>query len=85
VAAAIDIDAGQIRSVRLAAGGVGTKPWRFREAETLLVGGGSNQDAWERAAGQCIADATPAPQNGFKVELLRRAVIRALARVGGAA
>ncbi len=85
VAAAIAVEAGRIRSVRLAAGGVGTKPWRFREAEALLLGRESNQDTWHRAAAKCIEGAAPASQNGFKVELLRRTIIRALARIGGAA
>ena len=81
VAAGLDIDGHRIRAVRLAAGGVGTRPWRFREAEALVTGQLANADTWQRAAEKCIEAAAPAAQNGFKVELLRRIVIRALTRV----
>jgi xanthine dehydrogenase YagS FAD-binding subunit len=84
VAAGLDIDGNRIRSARLAAGGVGTRPWRFREAEELVVGQLANPDTWHRAAEKCIEAAAPAAQNAFKVELLRRIVIRALTRVAGA-
>ena len=84
VAAGLDIDGPRVRSVRLAAGGVGTRPWRFREAEELVVGQLANSDTWHRAAEKCIEGAVPAGQNAFKVELLRRMVIRALTRVAGA-
>ena len=84
VAAGLDMDGHRIRSVRLAAGGVGTRPWRFREAEALVVGAPAHPDTWHRAAEKCIEAAAPAAQNGFKVELLRRMLIRALTRVASA-
>jgi len=84
VAAGLDMDGHRIRSVRLAAGGVGTRPWRFREAEALVVGAPAHADTWHRAAEKCIEAAAPAAQNGFKVELLRRMLIRALTRVASA-
>jgi xanthine dehydrogenase YagS FAD-binding subunit len=85
VAAAIETHGGRIRTARLAAGGVGTTPWRFREAEALLAARMPDDAAWSQAADACIAGAVPATQNGFKVELLRRTVRRALAQAGGVA
>ena len=41
--------------------------------------------AWSQAADACVAGAVPAAQNGFKVELLRRTVLRALTQAGGVA
>jgi xanthine dehydrogenase YagS FAD-binding subunit len=79
VAAAVHIQDGTIADVRLALGGVGTKPWRARRAEASLLG----QPAWEanfaEAARQELATAEPRPLNAFKVELAQRAIIRALA------
>jgi xanthine dehydrogenase YagS FAD-binding subunit len=82
VAAAIETDGGRIRTARLAAGGVGTTPWRFRRAEALLAARMPDEDAWSAAADACVAGAVPASQNGFKVQLLRRTVQRALAHAG---
>ena len=40
-AAALHIEGGVIREARLAAGGVGTRPWRLRACEEALVGNGA--------------------------------------------
>ena len=37
-AVAVDVHGGRMRAVRVALGGVATKPWRSREAEAALVG-----------------------------------------------
>jgi xanthine dehydrogenase YagS FAD-binding subunit len=81
VAAALDITDGVIRAARLAAGGVGTMPWRFRASETALVGQRAGRDAWEAAARLAIEGAQPLSGNHFKVELLRRTVVRTLEMV----
>ncbi len=78
VAAALYLSGGIVRAARLAAGGVGTRPWRFRVSEEALVGQSPGQPAWEAAAGLAIAGARPLSGNAFKVELLRRTIIRAL-------
>lgn len=81
VAAALEIDDGEIRSARIAAGGVATKPWRLRVSEAFLVGRRPDTDAWNDAADRAIEGARPLAGNGYKVELLRRTVIRALESV----
>jgi xanthine dehydrogenase YagS FAD-binding subunit len=78
VATALEIDAGTIVNARIAAGGVATKPWRLREAEAALAGRRADAAAWQAAADTAVAGARPLAGNAYKVELLRRSVIRAL-------
>jgi xanthine dehydrogenase YagS FAD-binding subunit len=79
VAAAVHIQDGTITDVRLALGGVGTKPWRARRAEASLRGQPASEANFAEAARQELATAEPRPLNAFKVELAQRAIIRALA------
>jgi xanthine dehydrogenase YagS FAD-binding subunit len=79
VAAAVHSQDGTITDVRLALGGVGTKPWRARRAEASLLGQPASEANFAEAARQELATAEPRPLNAFKVELAQRAVIRALA------
>jgi xanthine dehydrogenase YagS FAD-binding subunit len=78
VAAAVRVQDGAITDVRLALGGVGTKPWRARRAEQALLGQPAGATGFAEAAGQELAAATPRPLNAFKVELAQRAIVRAL-------
>jgi xanthine dehydrogenase YagS FAD-binding subunit len=84
-AVALDISGGSIRAARLALGGVGTKPWRARDAESSLVGKAPNEAAFRVAAEAALAGAVPQGQNDFKIELAKRTVIRALADLAGGA
>jgi xanthine dehydrogenase YagS FAD-binding subunit len=79
VAAAVRVQNGSVADVRLALGGVGTKPWRARRAEQSLLGQPAHQASFAEAAGQELAAAAPRPLNAFKVELAQRAIMRALA------
>jgi xanthine dehydrogenase YagS FAD-binding subunit len=85
VAAAIELDGGTIRSACIAMGGVAHKPWRPQAAEQFLIGQRAGPDVFEAAGQQAIAGAKPYRENGFKVELSKRAVARALAIAGGMA
>ncbi|HYW54160.1 MAG TPA: xanthine dehydrogenase family protein subunit M [Dongiaceae bacterium] len=86
VACAVRFDAGRIAEARLALGGVGTVPWRAREAESALAGAAPGEEAFRRAADAALAGARTRAHNAFKVELAQRAVVRALRTVcGGAA
>jgi xanthine dehydrogenase YagS FAD-binding subunit len=85
VAAALSLDGGTIRSARIVLGGVAHKPWRAAGAEQILIGKPVGTAAFEAAGQEAIAGAKPYRQNAFKVELVRRAVARALAEAGGAA
>ncbi len=78
VAAAIDVRDGAVAGVRLALGGVGTKPWRFRRAEAALIGAPADAQAFRSAALLDLEDAVPHAHNAFKVELAARAAVRGL-------
>jgi xanthine dehydrogenase YagS FAD-binding subunit len=80
-AVALEIDGGAVRSARVAAGGVGTKPWRLPEVEAALTGKPPDAATFKQAADQAGAGAKPARMNGFKLVLLRRTVLRALQTV----
>jgi xanthine dehydrogenase YagS FAD-binding subunit len=80
VAAVLRMDDGVIEEARLALGGVAHKPWRDRPAEAALQGQPAARPAFERAADMLVRDAQTFAQNSFKIELLQRAVVRALDR-----
>jgi xanthine dehydrogenase YagS FAD-binding subunit len=80
-AVALDVEDGTIRSARVAAGGVGTKPLRLPEVEAALTGKQADAASLKAAADQAGAGAKPARMNGFKIVLLRRTVLRALQTV----
>jgi xanthine dehydrogenase YagS FAD-binding subunit len=72
------VDGGHIRSVRVAMGGVGTRPWRAHEAEALLAGKPATMEHFKAAAEAALKGAKTHPENAFKVELAKRCVARAL-------
>ncbi|WP_375459226.1 FAD binding domain-containing protein [uncultured Enterovirga sp.] len=78
VAAALRIEDGRITQARLALGGVAHKPWRNWGAEALLTGHAPSSEAFGAAAEHVLCDAKGFEHNGFKIELARRAIIRAL-------
>jgi len=77
-AAALRIEGGIIREARLALGGVAAKPWRTRAAEQHLVGRDPDAVTFFHAADAALVDARPSGNNGFKIELARRIIVRAL-------
>jgi xanthine dehydrogenase YagS FAD-binding subunit len=80
-AVAMQFDNGTIQDVRVAAGGVGTRPWHLPEVEAALRNQPRNEQTLRAAAAQAGQGAQPASQNGFKLTLLRRTVFRALQTV----
>jgi len=80
VSAAVVItqEGGRIRRARVALGGVGTKPWRSPEAESALEGRAAVEDVFRNAARDALNGARPASENGFKVELAQRCLVRSL-------
>ena len=78
VAAAVSAKAGRIDDVRLALGGVGTKPWRAVEAERQLKGAPATAEKLRFAIDAELAGARPFTHNHFKIELARRTVISVL-------
>lgn len=78
VAAAIETDGSKIKNVRVAMGGVSHKPWRALEAEKFLNGKEATEANFKAAAEAEMKNAKPLEHNKFKVELGKRAIVRAL-------
>jgi len=77
-AVVLQIAAGHISQARVSLGGVGTRPWRSHEAENALHGKAANLANYQAAAEASLHDAKPQSENGFKVELAKRCIVRAL-------
>jgi xanthine dehydrogenase YagS FAD-binding subunit len=83
-AAALLIEGGTVVEARLALGGVGTMPWRVREAEAILTGAPLNEKTFWAAAEVALRDPFTVPGTAFKVELAKRTIVRILQTVSGA-
>lgn len=83
VAAALDIEGGQLRDVRIALGGVAHKPWRAERAEALLRGGPLSATRFAAAAEAELASAQALSGNGFKIDLARRTLVAVLEDLSG--
>ncbi|MGW0763735.1 FAD binding domain-containing protein [Streptomyces sp. NPDC002814] len=81
-AVALHIRGGVIRDAYVAAGGVGTVPWKLPAVEEVLVGERPSDRLWTEAATRATNGARPLQHNRFKVELLQRTVERQLRTVG---
>ncbi|MEV0962791.1 xanthine dehydrogenase family protein subunit M [Streptomyces sp. NPDC049910] len=69
VAAALDLEGGTVRDVRVAFGGVAPKPWRATRAETALRGAPGTAESFATAAHAELAAARTVPGNAYKVPL----------------
>ena len=81
-AVALEVEGGLIRTARIAAGGVGTRPWRLPACEAAVVGQPPERKAFETAAELAAQGARPLQHNHYKVELLPRTIVRALELAG---
>ena len=73
-----EVEGGKISYIRVALGGVGTKPWRSHEAEAGLLHHAADGASFHRAAAMAVREARPQSENGFKVELTKRCIAHAL-------
>ena len=78
VAAALELEGSTIKEARLALGGVAHKPWRDLSVEASLRGQTAKREAFMGAADALLRDAKGRAHNAFKIDLARRAVVRAL-------
>ena len=84
VAAALDLDSNKtIKVARVALGGVAHKPWRAKKVENELAGKKADGNAFRAAAEAELAAAKGYKYNSFKIELAKRAIVRALSTVAG--
>jgi xanthine dehydrogenase YagS FAD-binding subunit len=77
-AAALQVEGGTIAEARVAAGGVGTVPWRMSAVEAALVGRKPTREVFEQAAQASIEGVKEQSGNGFKTRLLPPTILRAL-------
>ena len=77
-AVVMHLSGGTISYVRIALGGVGTKPWRSPEAEAVLAGQPANAGNFRQAAEATLRNAKPQSENTFKIELAKRCLTHAL-------
>ncbi len=84
VAAALSVgDDGVIRQARISLGGVAPLPYRATEVEEHLTGRLVADVNPAEAAALALTDATPLPQNGYKLPMARNTIKRALTQLLG--
>jgi xanthine dehydrogenase YagS FAD-binding subunit len=76
-----NVTGGRFQHIRIALGGVGTKPWRSPEAERALQGQAPTAANFRAAAEAALRNAKPMHDNAFKVELAKRTLVRCLQTV----
>jgi xanthine dehydrogenase YagS FAD-binding subunit len=84
-AVSLKMSAGQVQSARVVMGHVAPVPWRSTEAEALLVGKKVTQEVAQSAGNLAVSRAKSLGRNGYKIQLARVAVKRAIleAALGG--
>jgi xanthine dehydrogenase YagS FAD-binding subunit len=78
VAVALDLQGNTVKQARMGLGGMAYRPWRARDAESLLVGKPLTEAGAESAAAAALAGARTHGHNDYKPELAKRAIVRAL-------
>jgi xanthine dehydrogenase YagS FAD-binding subunit len=84
-AVALEMDGPRIRQARVALGGVGTKPWRVPQVEAALAGVSLEPGALRPAAALAAQGSQGHGHNDFKIELMQRAIVRAVETAGARA
>ena len=80
-AVAVELQGRTISDARVGLGGVAAKPWRSTEAERALIGKPAAEQTFRAAADAALAGARSHRDNGFKVVLAKRTLVRALMEV----
>jgi xanthine dehydrogenase YagS FAD-binding subunit len=83
VAAAVDVEDGGVKDLRLALGGVAHKPWRAFKIEEALRGQPATEPNFREAAEIELAEARGLGGNTFKIELAKRAIVAVLGDLAG--
>jgi xanthine dehydrogenase YagS FAD-binding subunit len=78
IAAALDVRDGLVHSVRIALGGVASRPWRARAAEDFLQDAPATAESFRAAADAALSTAEPLRDNGYKVALARNLIVSVL-------
>ncbi|MFF5234989.1 FAD binding domain-containing protein [Dactylosporangium sp. NPDC000521] len=83
VAAALDVHDGLVRDVRIALGGVASRPWRARAAEAFLRDGPATASRFRLAAESELTAAEPLRDNAYKVALAHNLIEALLSELAG--
>jgi xanthine dehydrogenase YagS FAD-binding subunit len=81
VAAALEVEDGFVKNVRLALGGVAHTPWRARLAEGALLGAPATAESFARAAAAELAEARPLRDNAYKLSIAGNLIVRTLSEL----
>lgn len=82
-AAAIRFDDGFVKDAQIVLGQVAPTPWISHEAADAIIGYPINEETAEAAGKAAVASAQPLSMNGYKVQLAKTAVKRALLMAAG--
>jgi xanthine dehydrogenase YagS FAD-binding subunit len=77
VAAGIELEGDTIKDIRMVLGGVAHKPWRDKNAEAMMIGKTATKENFRLLAETVLATAKGYSYNSFKIELAKRAIVRA--------
>ena len=77
-AATLTVKEGRVTNARIALGGIATHPWRAHKAEAALKNAPATRESYEQAAEAELAEATPHPDNAFKIPLAIRTLTATL-------
>ena len=80
---ALSMNGQAIRGARVVMGGVAPVPWRSSAAEAVLAGKQMSEQVAMAAADAAVTGAKPMTQNGYKVQIARTAVKRAIMKAAG--
>ena len=80
---ALALQGQNVRTARVVMGAVAPVPWRSSQAETALTGKRLTEQVAMEAADAAVASAKPMSQNGYKVQIARTAVKRAILKAAG--
>ncbi|MCE7065946.1 xanthine dehydrogenase family protein subunit M [Dyadobacter sp. CY326] len=78
VAAALELEGNTIKDIRVALGGVAHKPWRNAALEAGYLGKLASSENFHAIAESLLEGAIGYGANTFKIELAKRAIVRAL-------
>ncbi len=82
-AACVEVEGGIVQEARIVLGHVAPVPWLAIQSAAALIGQPLNEETASAAGHAAVAGATPLSNNGYKVEMVRAAVKRALLRAVG--
>lgn len=82
-AASLRLDGGVVRDAQIVLGHVAPTPWVSRQAVEAIIGRYVDESSAQAAGDAAVASATPLSENGYKVQLARTAVKRAILLAAG--